>query len=106
MSQTLRQRKALQKRLERQGRLLGRKSKLPFEDKVAYFGMVIVQGALLPSHFNGVFPHWSLPTMLVCGLCCYQYRAYVQRDMVYTIGNMTGIFLNGSMLFRMFVIGG
>ena len=69
MSQTLRQRKLL-KRLENKGRLLGRKSKLPFEDKVAYFGMVIVQGALLPSHFNGIFPHWSLPTMLVCGLCC------------------------------------
>ena len=73
---------------------------MKLEDKVAYFGMVLVQGALLPSHFSGVFPHWSLPFFLVLGLCCYQYRAYVQRDVVYTIGNMTGIFLNGSMLIR------
>ena len=70
------------------------------EDKVAYFGMVLVQGALLPSHFSGQFPHWTLPFFLVIGLCCYQYRAYVQKDVVYTIGNMTGIFLNGSMLIR------
>ena len=75
---------------------------MKLEDKVAYFGMVLVQGSLLPSHFSGSFPHWSLPFFLVLGLCCYQYRAYVQKDMVYTIGNMTGIFLNGSMLFRIF----
>jgi len=73
---------------------------MKLEDKVAYFGMVLVQGALLPSHFSGILPHWSLPFFLVIGLCCYQYRAYVQRDVVYTIGNMTGIFLNGSMLIR------
>ena len=73
---------------------------IKLEDKVAYFGMVLVQGALLPSHFSGQFPHWSLPFFLVLGLCCYQYRAYIQKDVVYTIGNMTGIFLNGSMLIR------
>ena len=75
---------------------------LKIEDKIAYFGLVLVQGSLLPSHFSGTFPHWTLPFFLVIGLCCYQYRAYVQKDMVYTIGNMTGIFLNGSMLFRIF----
>ena len=73
---------------------------MKLEDKVAYFGMVLVQGALLPSHFSGSFPHWSLPFFLVIGLCCYQYRAYVQKDN--TIGNMTRIFLNGSMLIRIF----
>ena len=34
---------------------------MKLEDKVAYFGMVLVQGALLPSHFSGSFPHWTLP---------------------------------------------
>lgn len=75
---------------------------IKIEDKVAYFGLVLVQGSLLPSHFSGIFPHWTLPFFLIIGLCCYQYRAYIQKDMVYTIGNMTGIFLNGSMLFRIF----
>ena len=101
MKQTLRQRRLLKEKVRLQNDL-STKSSIPFEDKVAYFGMVLVQGALLPSHFSGSFPHWSLPFFLVLGLCCYQYRAYVQRDMVYTIGNMTGIFLNGSMLFRIF----
>ena len=102
MKQTLKQRKALREKVRLQNELEN-KSSIKFEDKVAYFGMVIVQGSLLPSHFSGNFPHWSLPFLLVCGLCCYQYRAYVQRDMVYTIGNLLGIFLNGSMLFRIFL---
>ena len=55
---------------------------MKLEDKIAYFGMVLVQGALLPSHFSGQFPHWTLPFFLVIGLCCYQYRAFVQRDVV------------------------
>ena len=37
---------------------------MKLEDKVAYFGMVLVQGALLPSHFSGSFPHWTLPFFL------------------------------------------
>ena len=79
------------------------KSSMKFEDKVGFLGLVIVQGALLPSHFSGSFPHWSLPLGVCCGLLCYQYRAWVQRDMVYTIGNITGLTLNGLMLLRIMV---
>jgi hypothetical protein len=79
------------------------KTSMKFEDKIGFLGLVIVQGALLPSHFSGTFPHWSLPLGVCCGLLCYQYRAWVQRDMVYTIGNITGLSLNGLMLIRIMV---
>lgn len=79
------------------------KKRIPFEDKVAYVGLCFVQLALLPSFFSTDLPHFSLPLMVFCGLLCYQYRAYVQRDMVYTIGNTIGIILNGSMLIRIWV---
>ena len=74
------------------------------EDKVAYFGMVLVQGALLPSHFSGQFPHWSLPFFLVLGLCCYQYRNYhddnAKNVRLYSLGNYCGITLNILMLLK------
>tara|TARA_R100001463_G_scaffold96868_1_gene151322 strand:+ start:604 stop:963 length:360 start_codon:yes stop_codon:yes gene_type:complete len=70
------------------------------EDKVAYVGLALVQGSLLPSHFIGTMPHFSLPLGICLGLLCYQYRAWKQNDMVYTIGNLIGLALNGSMLIR------
>ena len=79
------------------------KRKIPREDKVAYIGLFLIQLALLPSHFSAILPHYSLPLMVFMGLICYQYRAYVQRDMVYTIGNTIGLILNGSMLIRIWV---
>ena len=79
------------------------KKGIPFEDRVAYVGLCFVQLALLPSFFSTDLPHFSLPLMVFCGLLCYQYRAYVQQDMVYTIGNTIGIILNGSMLIRIWV---
>jgi len=75
-------------------------SVISLEDKIAYLGLVMVQGSLLPSHFIGTMPHWSLPTGICLGLLCYQYRAWKQKDMVYTIGNLIGLTLNGSMLIR------
>ena len=75
-------------------------SVISFEDKIAYLGLVMVQGSLLPSHFIGTMPHWTLPTGICLGLLCYQYRAWKQKDMVYTIGNLIGLTLNGSMLIR------
>ena len=80
-----------------------KKKGIPFEDRVAYDGLCLVQLALLPSFFSTDLPHFTLPLMVFCGLRCYQYRAYVQRDMVYTIGNTIGIILNGSMLIRIWV---
>ena len=79
------------------------KKRIPREDKVAYVGLICVQLALLPSFFSTDLPHYSLPLMVFMGLICYQYRAYVQRDMVYTIGNTIGLILNGSMLIRIWV---
>jgi hypothetical protein len=76
------------------------KSTISLEDKIAYLGLAMVQGSLLPSHFIGTMPHWSLPTGICLGLLCYQYRAWKQKDMVYTIGNLIGLTLNGSMLIR------
>lgn len=76
------------------------KSTISLEDKIAYLGLAMVQGSLLPSHFIGTMPHWSLPTGICLGLLCYQYRAWKQKDMVYTIGNLIGFTLNGSILIR------
>mgnify|MGYP000393943879 FL=1 len=75
-------------------------SVISLEDKIAYLGLAMVQGSLLPSHFIGTMPHWTLPTGICLGLLCYQYRAWKQKDMVYTIGNLIGLTLNGSMLIR------
>jgi len=79
------------------------KRKIPIEDKVAYIGLFLIQLALLPSHFSATLPHYSLPLMVFLGLICYQYRAFKQRDTVYTIGNIIGLLMNGSMLIRIFL---
>tara|TARA_Y100000310_G_scaffold214617_1_gene215516 strand:- start:67 stop:372 length:306 start_codon:yes stop_codon:yes gene_type:complete len=79
------------------------KKRIPMEDRVAYIGLVFVQLALLPSFFSTDLPHYSLPLMVFMGLICYQYRAWVQKDMVYTIGNTIGLILNASMLIRIWV---
>ena len=79
------------------------KRKIPKEDKVAYIGLCLIQLALLPSHFSTTLPHYSLPLMVFIGLICYQYRAFIQRDMVYTLGYIVGLIMNGSMLIRIWV---
>ena len=79
------------------------KKRIPTEDKVGYIGLCCVQLARLPSFFSTDLPHFSLPLMVFLGLICYQYRAWVQRDMVYTIGNTIGLILNCSMLIRIWV---
>jgi hypothetical protein len=79
------------------------KRKIPIEDKVAYIGLFLIQLALLPSHFSTTLPHYSLPLMVFLGLICYQYRAFIQRDRVYTLGNIVGLIMNGSMLIRIWV---
>jgi|TARA_R110000851_G_scaffold34298_1_gene91169 hypothetical protein len=107
MTQTINQMRALKSsRISEKNEMMNAieaKPSMKFEDRVGFVGLVIVQGALLPSHFSGSFPHWSLPLGVCCGLLCYQYRAWVQRDMVYTIGNITGLSLNGLMLIRIMV---
>lgn len=99
MTQTIRQRKALSQKTALINEVATKPS-ISTEDKIAYLGLALVQGSLLPSHFIGTMPHWSLPTGICLGLLCYQYRAWKQNDMVYTIGNLIGLALNGSMLIR------
>jgi hypothetical protein len=104
MRQTIRQRQALSQKVALINEVAIKPS-ISLEDKIAYIGLALVQGSLLPSHFIGTMPHWSLPTGICLGLLCYQYRAYKQGDMVYTIGNMIGLILNGSMLIRIILNG-
>ena len=102
MTQTIRQIKALSQKNALINEVATKPS-ISLEDKIAYLGLALVQGSLLPSHFIGTMPHWSLPAGICLGLLCYQYRAWKQNDMVYTIGNMIGLALNGSMLIRIII---
>jgi hypothetical protein len=103
MNHTIRQQKILASHRANLINDIEIKTKISFEDKIAYLGMFLVQVSLLPSHYNGIMPHWTLPTGICLGLLCYQYRAWKQSDMVYTIGNMIGLILNGSMLIRIII---
>ena len=73
------------------------------EDMIAVLGILLIQGALLPSHINGNFPHWSLPALIFLGLCCYMYKAFIDDDWVYKLSNGIGMVLNISMLIRIFL---
>ena len=72
---------------------------------IALAGIALIQGALLPSHFNGHLPHITLPALVFLGLCCYMYKGIVDRDFVYILSNGIGMVLNGSMIIRI-LIGG
>jgi len=74
-----------------------------WENMIALLGILLIQGALLPSHFNGHFPHWSMPALIFLGLCCYMVKAFKDDDWVYKLSNGIGMVLNGSMLFRIFL---
>ncbi len=74
-----------------------------WENMIALLGILLIQGALLPSHFNGHLPHWSLPTLIFLGLCCYMYKAIKDDDWLYKLSNSIGMVLNGSMLIRIFI---
>jgi len=73
------------------------------EDMIAVLGILLIQGALLPSHITGNFPHWSLPALIFLGLCCYMYKAFIDDDWVYKVSNGIGMLLNISMLIRIFL---
>ena len=105
--QTLKQRKLLKKFVNRLNKIetIAKAKRIPFEDRVAYVGLVFLQGSTIPSHLSGNFPPASLCLLALVGLFCYQYRAYKQNDMVYTVGNTCGIILNGSMLIRIILTG-
>tara|TARA_B100000929_G_C15299599_1_gene349921 strand:- start:115 stop:366 length:252 start_codon:yes stop_codon:yes gene_type:complete len=75
------------------------------ENAIALVGIILIQGALLPSHLSGHFPHWSLPALIFAGLLCYLYKALVDKDPVYILSNCIGLALNGSMIIRILMGG-
>ena len=77
--------------------------KITKENLVAIAGIGLIQGALLPSHFNGDFPHITLPTLVFLGLCCYMYKGIIDGDYVYILSNGIGMVLNASMIIRIII---
>ena len=73
------------------------------ENMIAVLGIFLIQGALLPSHITGNFPHWSLPALIFLGLCCYMVKAIKDDDWVYKLSNGIGMLFNISMLIRIFM---
>jgi len=75
------------------------------ENFVGVVGILLIQGALIPSHLTGEFPPLSLPVLIFLGLCCYMYKALIDNDWVYMLSNGIGLTLNGLMIIRI-LIGG
>lgn len=66
-----------------------------------YAGMVLLQGATLPSIISAIInpatanlPPLSMVLMVWIGLLLYLARAYAQRDFLYIISNGIGVVLN------------
>ena len=70
---------------------------------IAAFGILLIQGALLPSHLSGHFPDLSLPVLIFLGLLCYLYKALLDNDWVYILSNVIGLTLNGLMIIRILI---
>ena len=79
------------------------KSQLTKENYIAFIGLCLVQGALIPSHFTGEFPALSLPCLIFAGLLCYLYKAIIDNDVIYMMSNSIGLFLNGLMIVRILI---
>ena len=74
--------------------------KITPENILALIGIILIQGALLPSHISGHFPDISLPIFIFAGLLCYLYKAIIDADWIYILSNSIGLLLNGSMIIR------
>lgn len=65
-----------------------------------YAGMILLQGATLPSIIGAIMgwsddlPPLSMVLMVWVGLLLYFARAWVQRDKLYLISNGIGVVLN------------
>ena len=79
------------------------KTKITTRDSIALVGIILIQGALLPSHISGNFPDITLPIFIFLGLLCYMYKAILDNDYVYILSNSIGLFLNGSMIIRILI---
>lgn len=72
---------------------------------LAWVGVVLLQGATLPSTIQKIMgvegvqmPPVTMVLMVWAGLLCYMIRAIVQKDVVYMVSNGIGIVLNTIML--------
>ena len=81
------------------------KIKITPENILALIGIILIQGALLPSHISGHFPDISLPIFIFSGLLCYLYKAIIDADWIYILSNSIGLLLNGSMIIRILIQG-
>jgi hypothetical protein len=81
------------------------KIKITPENILALIGIILIQGALLPSHISGHFPDISLPIFIFAGLLCYLYKAIIDADWIYILSNSIGLLLNGSMIIRILIQG-
>lgn len=71
-------------------------------NQLGWAGVILLQGATLPSMFDRVFgsgeaatlPPLSMVLMVWAGLILYLVRAIRQRDMVYIVSNGIGTALN------------
>lgn len=71
-------------------------------NQLGWLGVILLQGATLPSMFDRVFgngeaatlPPLSMVLMVWAGLILYLVRAIRQRDMVYIVSNGIGTALN------------
>ena len=77
--------------------------KITKRDAIALLGIILIQGALLPSHISGNFPDISLPILISLGLVCYMYKAILDNDWVYILSNTIGLILNSSMIIRILI---
>ena len=79
--------------------------KISIQDAIAVLGIILIQGALIPSHLTGHFPDLSLPVLIFGGLVCYMVKAIMDGDWVYIASNTIGLILNGSMIARILIAG-
>ena len=66
--------------------------KITKRDAIALLGIILIQGALLPSHISGNFPDITLPIFIFLGLLCYMYKAILDNDYVYILSNSTNAY--------------
>lgn len=70
-----------------------------------WVGMVLLQGATLPTMLNRLFnpetatlPPVSMVLLVWCGLALYFWRAFAQKDYLYMVSNGVGLFLNSVLM--------
>jgi hypothetical protein len=68
-------------------------------DWLAFIGIFLIQGAIAPTIFANVMgysqhlPPLDMVIMIWIGLLFFLFRGLIQRDVIYTISNGSGLFL-------------